>query len=332
MLTLAIETSCDETSVAVVKENREVLSNVIASQIDTHVIYGGVVPEIASRMHIEAISLVIDKALKDANVTLDDIDFITVTQGPGLIGALLVGVSYAKALALANNIPIVPVNHMKGHIASNYITHKDLEPPYIALVISGGHSYIIDVKDYDDFDKMGETRDDACGEAFDKVARVIGFGYPGGAQLEKAALDGQATIDFPRVWLEKDSYDFSFSGLKTAVINHINTEKMKGHEINVNDLAKSFQDAVIDVLVEKTIRACLGKNRKIIAISGGVSNNKAIREALQKEGDKHGIKVLYPLPKYTSDNAAMIGMQGFISRKSEGDGDLIFTADANLGL
>lgn len=332
MLTLAIETSCDETSVAVVKENREVLSNVIASQIDTHVVYGGVVPEIASRMHIEAISLVIDKALKDADVTLDDIDFITVTQGPGLIGALLVGVSYAKALALANNIPIVPVNHMKGHIASNYITHKDLEPPYIALVISGGHSYIIDIKDYDDFDKMGETRDDACGEAFDKVARVIGFGYPGGAQLEKAALDGQATIDFPRVWLEKDSYDFSFSGLKTAVINHINTEKMKGHEINVNDLAKSFQDAVIDVLVEKTIRACLEKNRKIIAISGGVSNNKAIREALQKEGDKHGIKVLYPLPKYTSDNAAMIGMQGFISRKSEGDGDLIFTADANLGL
>lgn len=332
MLTLAIETSCDETSVAVVKENREVLSNVIASQISTHVEFGGVVPEIASRMHIEAISLVIDKALKDAGVGLKDIDFISVTQGPGLIGALLVGVSYAKALAVANDIPIVRVNHMKGHIASNYITHLDLEPPYTALVVSGGHSYIIDVKDYDDFDKMGETRDDACGEAFDKVARVLGFGYPGGAELEKAALDGKPTIDFPRVWLEKDSYDFSFSGLKTAVINYINTEKMKNHEININDVARSFQDAVIDVIVEKTIRAANAKNRKIIAISGGVSNNRAIREALQKEGDKYGIKVLYPLPKYTSDNAAMIGMEGFIARKSMGDSDLRFIADANMGL
>ncbi|MCI5675621.1 MAG: tRNA (adenosine(37)-N6)-threonylcarbamoyltransferase complex transferase subunit TsaD [Ezakiella sp.] len=332
MYTLAIETSCDETSIAIVDDNRNVLSNIIATQIATHKEYGGVVPEIASRMHIEAINMTLDAALSEAKLTLKDIDFISVTQGPGLVGALLVGVSFAKALAVSNDIPIVAVNHMRGHIASNYITHKSLEPPYIALVLSGGHSYIMDVIDYNHLVKLGETRDDAAGEAYDKVARVLGIGYPGGAELEKLAKKGRPTIDFPRVYLEKDSYDFSFSGLKTAVINYINTASMKNEKIIKEDVACSFQDAVIDVIVEKSIRAARNRNRKIIAISGGVSNNRTIFEALKKAGEAYDIEILYPLAKFTSDNAAMIGEEGMIKFKHEGPSDIRFIADPNMGL
>lgn len=332
MINLAIETSCDDTSVAVLEKPNIVLSNVVQSQIATHLKYGGVVPEIASRMHIEAIEFCLKEALLRANKTLKDVDLISVTRGPGLIGSLLVGVSFAKALGVATDKPVVGVNHMKGHIASNYISNPELKPPYIALVISGGHTYIIDVKDYDDFDKIGETKDDATGESFDKVARVMGIGYPGGAELEKLALSGVDNLNFPRVYLSKDSFDFSFSGLKTAVINYINTENMKGNSIKREDVARSFQEAVIDVLSEKVIRAAKLRNRKIIAISGGVSNNKAIRERIQKLGKPYGISVMYPEAKYTGDNAAMIGVAGFIEYEKNGASPIDFVADPNMGL
>lgn len=332
MLTLAIETSCDDTSIAVVEKPNKVLSNVVQSQIDTHLKYGGVVPEIASRMHIDAIEICLKEALLRADKTLKDIDLISVTQGPGLIGSLLVGVSFAKALGVATGIPVVGVNHMKGHIASNYISNPDLKPPYIALVVSGGHTYIIDVVDYDEFHKIGETKDDATGESFDKVARVMGIGYPGGAELEKLAKDGEDVLDFPRVYLSKDSFDFSFSGLKTAVINYINTENMKGNPIKREDVARSFQEAVIDVIVDKVIRAAKMKNRKTIAISGGVSNNKAIRDSIQKAGEEFQIKVLTPEAKYTGDNAAMIGVAGFIQYEKYGESPIDFVADPNMGL
>ncbi|MDO5716276.1 MAG: tRNA (adenosine(37)-N6)-threonylcarbamoyltransferase complex transferase subunit TsaD [Tissierellia bacterium] len=331
-LTLAIESSCDETSAAVVEGLRTVRSNVVSSQIATHVTYGGVVPEIASRMHIEAIHHVVERALAEADTTLDAIDFLSVTQGPGLVGALLVGVSYAKGLAIATGKDIVGVNHMKGHIASNYITHPHLKPPYIALVVSGGHSYIMDVIDYDHMEKLGETRDDAMGEAYDKVARVLGFGYPGGSALEKHALEGSPTIDFPRVYLEKGSLDFSFSGLKTAVINHINTEKMKGHSLNSPDIARSFQDSIIEVVRDKTMDALHRRGRKIIAISGGVSANTALRKALEEVASKEGVEVYVPARGYISDNAAMIGAAAQIEYALHGPSDLRFTADPNMKL
>lgn len=332
MLTLAIETSCDDTSVAVVEKPNIVLSNVVASQIATHIKYGGVVPEIASRMHIESIELCVKEALDQANKMLKDIDLISVTQGPGLVGSLLVGVSFAKALSVVTDIPVVGVNHMRGHIASCYISNPELKPPYIALVISGGHTYIMDVEDFNTMHKMGETRDDAAGESYDKVARVLGIGYPGGAELESLAENGTDKLSFPRIYLEKDSFDFSFSGLKTAVINYINTETMKGHVLNREDIANSFQSAVIDVIAEKVIRAAKLKARKQIAISGGVSNNKAIRNAIAESGKKFGIEIFYPEPKYTGDNAAMIGVEGFLAYGRTGESPINFVADPNMGL
>lgn len=330
--TLAIETSCDETSASVLEGERGVCSNIVSSQIDTHRRYGGVVPELASRMHIESIQPAVEMALAGAGCTLADIDLIAVTQGPGLVGALLVGVSYAKGLAVATGKPIVAVNHMEGHIASNYRTHSDLAPPYIALVISGGHTYVLDVLDYDRMVKLGETRDDAVGEAFDKVARVLGLPYPGGAALETMARTGRADLAFPRVFLEPDAFDFSFSGLKTAVLNYLHTAEMKGESVVREDVAASFQAAVFEVLIERALRACAVCGRKAIAVSGGVSNNRTFFERLSQEAMRKGIRVFAPEARFTGDNAAMIGCAGYLSYRAHGPSTLDFTADPNLGL
>jgi N6-L-threonylcarbamoyladenine synthase len=309
---LAIESSCDETSAAVVKNGREVLSNVISSQIATHKLYGGVVPEIASRQHIEAIDWVIDAALEEAKVDKHDVDAIAVTYGPGLVGALLVGLSEAKALAFALNKPLVPVHHIEGHIAANYIENINWKPPFICEVVSGGHTHLVHIKDYNDFDILGRTRDDAAGEAFDKVARVLGLTYPGGPQIDKLSNEGNPdAISFPRVVLEADTYDFSFSGLKSAVLNYINKAKMTGEEINNADVAASFQKAVTDVLVEKAMRACNEFGLKKLALAGGVSANKHLRAQMQAACDKNGIELCVPKPVLCTDNAAMIGAAGY---------------------
>ena len=274
ILILAIESSCDETSIAIVKNGREVLSNVISSQIDTHRAFGGVVPEIASRKHIEVIDIVLDEALEQANVTLKDIDAIAVTYGPGLVGALLVGVSYAKSLAYTLKKPLIPVHHIEGHIYANYIEDKELKPPFISLVISGGHTHIVYVEDYGKFKILGKTRDDACGEAFDKVARTIGLSYPGGPEIDKLAkLGDKYAIDLPRVMIDTNDYDFSFSGLKSAVLNFVNKSEMTNTSFKNEDLAASFQQAVVDVLVSKTIKACKETNLKVLTLAGGVSAN-----------------------------------------------------------
>ena len=292
MLILGIESSCDETAAAVVKDGREVLSNVINTQIALHKKFGGVVPEVASRRHIETIDAVIDGALEEANVTFDDIDAIAVTYGPGLVGALLVGVSTAKALAFALNKPLVPVHHIKGHIMANFVAHKDLEPPFVCLVASGGHSHIVSVEDYTHLEIMGRTRDDAAGEAFDKIARVLGLGYPGGPLIDKLAKEGNPkAVDFPRVRMDKNSLDFSFSGVKTAVINYLHKLEQNGEEYNKADIAASFQDAVTDVLCEHTIEAAEQKNSKIIALAGGVASNSALREKMTKLAGEKGIKL-----------------------------------------
>lgn len=330
-ITLAFETSCDETSVAIVKGIDTVLSSKTYTQIATHKNYGGVVPEIASRMHIEVIDEVLKETLREAQMNLKDVDTISVTSGPGLVGALLVGVSYAKALSIATKKPIIAVNHMKGHIASIYISEK-IKPPFLALVISGGHTYIIDVLDYNKFIKLGQTQDDAVGEAFDKVARVLGYPYPGGQKIEESALLGEDVYKFPRVFLEKDKFNFSFSGLKTAVINEINKMKMKNIEIDKNNISRSFQEAVIDVLVEKTISAAKKMKRDKIVICGGVSNNNAIFERISNVGEINSIKVFRPKPCYTTDNAAMIGVEGNIEYFYNGASKMDFTADPNLGL
>jgi N6-L-threonylcarbamoyladenine synthase len=309
---LAIESSCDETSAAVVKNGREVLSNVISSQIATHKLYGGVVPEIASRQHIEAIDAVIDAALEEAAVDKKDVDAVAVTYGPGLVGALLVGLSEAKALAFALNKPLVPVHHIEGHIAANYIENIDWKPPFICEIVSGGHTHLVHIKDYNSFDILGRTRDDAAGEAFDKVARVLGLCYPGGPQIDRLSNEGNPdAIDFPRVMLEADTYDFSFSGLKSAVLNYINKAKMKGEEINNADVAASFQKAVTDVLVEKAIKACKEFGLKKLALAGGVSANKHLRAAMLSACEKNGIEFNVPAPVLCTDNAAMIGSAGY---------------------
>lgn len=309
---LAIESSCDETAAAVVKNGREVLSNVISSQIATHKLYGGVVPEIASRQHIEAIDSVIDMALNEAGVDKKDVDAIAVTYGPGLVGALLVGLSEAKALAFALNKPLVPVHHIEGHIAANYIENKSWEPPFICQVVSGGHTHLVHIKDYGSFDILGRTRDDAAGEAFDKVARVLGLTYPGGPQIDKLSYQGNPdAIAFPRAVLEPGSYDFSFSGLKSAVLNYINKAKMKGEEINNADVAASFQKAVTDILTERAIRACKEFGLKKLALAGGVSANSHLRQAMQLACDKEGIELCIPSPVLCTDNAAMIGAAGY---------------------
>lgn len=305
ILTLGIETSCDETSASVVRNGREILSNVIDTQIPIHEKYGGVVPEIASRNHIEAISRVTMLALEQANVKFEDIDAITPTYGPGLVGALLVGVSYAKALSFAINKPLVGVNHIHGHIASNYLTYKELEPPFLCVLISGGNTEIVHVKDYTEFEVLGKTRDDAIGEAFDKVARVVGLGYPGGPKVDKMAKNGKPIYDLPKTHF-KDSLDFSFSGIKTAVINL----NHKYQDINKEDLCASFQKAVTDVLIENTIKAIKQTNSKKIAIAGGVSANSYIRQAMLNLESKD-LKVYMPDMKLCTDNAAMIASSGY---------------------
>ena len=316
ILTMGIESSCDETSVAIVKNGREILSNVIDTQIPIHEKYGGVVPEIASRNHIEAISRVTKKALKDANVTLDKIDAITPTYGPGLVGALLVGLSYAKALAFAINKPLVGVNHIEGHIAANYITYKELEPPFICVMMSGGNTQIINVKGYTEFEVLGKTRDDAIGEAFDKVARVVGLGYPGGPKVDKLAKDGKANIQLPKTHFNDDTLDFSFSGIKTAVINLHH----KNPDINKANLCASFQKTVTETLMENVKKAIEKTGIKTIALAGGVSANSYIRkEFLKLETEE--MKVYMPDLKLCTDNAAMIASSGyynFISGKRDG--------------
>lgn len=312
VLILAIESSCDETAAAVVKNGREVLSNVISSQIALHTLYGGVVPEIASRKHIEAIDGVILKALEDAHVTMEDIDAVGVTYGPGLVGALLVGLAEAKALAYATGKPLVGVHHIEGHICANYIENKDFAPPYMALVVSGGHSHLVYVSDYGKYEILGHTRDDAAGEAYDKVARVIGMGYPGGPKIDAAAKKGNPdAVKFPRVFLEEDSYDFSFSGLKSAVLNYVNKERMQNHPIVPEDIAASFQQAVVDVLVTKTIRAAKDHGVTKIALAGGVASNSALRESMRRACEKEGFYLSIPSPILCTDNAAMIGCAAY---------------------
>lgn len=313
-LILGIESSCDETAAAVVKNGREVLSNVINTQIDLHKKYGGVVPEIASRKHIENIDAVVEEALVKAGVTIDNIDAVAVTYGPGLVGALLVGVSFAKGYSYAANKPLVPVHHIKGHIMANFIAHKELEPPFVCLVASGGHSHIVLVEDYTEFKILGRTRDDAAGEAFDKIARVIGLGYPGGPKVDKLAKEGNPeAVKFPRVRIDKDSLDFSFSGVKTAVINYLHKQEQQGIEVNKADIAASFQAAVTDVLVEHTIEAAEKYNINTIAIAGGVAANSELREKMTREAGKKNISVLFPPPVLCTDNAAMIACAGYYS-------------------
>ncbi len=309
---LAIESSCDETAAAVVKNGREVLSNVIYSQIALHTEYGGVVPEIASRKHIEKINQVIEQALADADKKLEDMSAIAVTYGPGLVGALLVGVSAAKAISFASGIPLVGVHHIEGHISANYIENKDLEPPFICLVVSGGHSHLVVVRDYGEYEIIGRTRDDAAGEAFDKVARAIGLGYPGGPKIDKISSKGNPdAVHFPRARVGNAEYDFSFSGLKSAVLNYLNSCQMKGEEINVPDVAASFQKAVIDVLVEHSMEAVERYHYKKFAIAGGVASNSGLKKAFEEACEKKGITFYHPSPVYCTDNAAMIGAAAY---------------------
>lgn len=330
---LAIESSCDETSAAVVVNGREVLSNIIASQIDIHTKFGGVVPEVASRKHIEAISMVVDEALKKANTSLSEIDAVAVTYGPGLVGALLVGVQYAKGLAYSINKPLIGVNHIEGHISANFIDHKDLEPPFICLVVSGGHTFIVHMKDYGKFEILGQTRDDAAGEAFDKVARAIGLGYPGGPKIDKVSKEGNPdAIKFPRANFHNDSLDFSFSGVKSAVLNYLNNKKMKNEEINTKDVAASFQKAVVDVLVDNAMKACKIKGTNKIAIAGGVAANSCLREKMISEGKKNNIEVLFPSIILCTDNAAMIGSAGYFEFKNNRIAPLELNAIPNLKL
>ncbi len=332
-LTLALETSCDETSAAVLKNGREILSNIISSQIDEHKKYGGVVPEVASRKHIENVNMVIQEALDYANVSLKDIDHIGVTHGPGLVGALLVGLSTAKAMAYALRIPLVGVNHIEGHICANYIEHKELKPPYLCLVVSGGHSHIVYVKDYGIYETLGKTRDDAVGEAFDKVARTLGLGYPGGPLIDKLSKKGDPqSIHFPRAYLQEDSFDFSFSGVKSSVLNYINSQKQKGATINVENVAASFQQSVVEVLVNKTIRAADLKKTKSITLAGGVAANSQLREQLQGEGKKRNFSVKYPSLQLCTDNAAMIGCAAYYSYIKGYQSDLYLNAEPSLKL
>ena len=309
---LAIESSCDETAASVVKNGRTVLSNIISSQIDLHTLFGGVVPEIASRKHIEKINQVIEEALTEAHMSLEEMTAIAVTYGPGLVGALLVGVAEAKALAYAAKKPLVGVHHIEGHVSANFIENPDLEPPFMCLIVSGGHTHLVIVKDYGEFEILGRTRDDAAGEAFDKVARAVGLGYPGGPKVDKAAKEGNPhAIEFPRAKVGDNPYDFSFSGLKSAVLNYINHAKMMGEEINVPDLAASFQNAVVEVLVSRTIEAAKQHGYKRVAIAGGVASNSALRAGMEKACKEAGIQFFHPSPIFCTDNAAMIGVAAY---------------------
>ena len=309
---LAIESSCDETAAAVVRNGRTVLSNVISSQIDLHTIYGGVVPEIASRKHTENINPVVREALSTAGMKLSDVDAIAVTYGPGLVGALLVGVSFAKAVSFASGKPLIGVHHIEGHISANYIENKDLEPPFICLVVSGGHSHLVKVKDYGEYEILGRTRDDAAGEAFDKVARAIGLGYPGGPKIDKVSKEGNPdAIAFPRAKVEGSVYDFSFSGLKSAVLNYLNQCEMKGESYVQADVAASFQKAVVDVLTEHSMTAIREAGMKKFALAGGVASNSALRASMEEACAKEGIEFYRPSPILCTDNAAMIGAAAY---------------------
>lgn len=312
MKILGIESSCDETAAAVVEDGKKVLSNIVSSQIDEHKLYGGVVPEIASRRHLENIDYVVNNSLTEAEVSLNEIDAVAVTYAPGLIGALLVGISYAKGLCLSSEKPLIPVHHIAGHIAANYITHTDLKPPYLCLVISGGHSHIVMVEEYTKYKVIGRTRDDAAGECFDKVARTIGFDYPGGKYIDSAAKSGNAdAFSLPHPNVTGSKYDFSFSGLKTAVINLVHNASQKGVDLNQNDIAASFQKTMCDILVSKTMLAIKDLNVKTLAIAGGVSANSGIRAAFEGECEKNDINLFLPQLKYCGDNAAMIACQGY---------------------
>lgn len=330
---LAIESSCDETAAAVVGDGRKVLSNIISSQIDIHAQYGGVVPEIASRKHIENINPVVKRALAEAGMTHDDIDAVAVTYGPGLVGALLVGVSYAKAFAYALKKPLIGVNHIEGHICANYISNPGLEPPFICLVVSGGHTHLVIVRDYGEYEILGRTRDDAAGEAYDKVARAIGLGYPGGPAIDRIAAAGNPdAIDFPRAHVGDAPYDFSFSGLKSAVLNYLNSCAMRGEEINRADVAASFQASVVDMLVERTFPAAKNFEISTIAIAGGVSANSAIRNTFMKECEKRNYKFYMPQPILCTDNAAMIGSAAYYELKKGAASGLDLNAVPGLKL
>ncbi|MEW4412757.1 tRNA (adenosine(37)-N6)-threonylcarbamoyltransferase complex transferase subunit TsaD [Clostridium sp. AN503] len=333
VLILAIESSCDETAASVVRNGREVLSNVISSQIALHTQFGGVVPEIASRKHIEKINQVITQALEDAGTTLEDITAIGVTYGPGLVGALLVGVAEAKAIAYAAKKPLIGVHHIEGHVSANYIENLDLEPPFVCLIVSGGHTHLVIVKDYGEFEIIGRTRDDAAGEAFDKVARAVGLGYPGGPKIDKTAKEGDPhAVEFPRAKVEGSPYDFSFSGLKSAVLNYINKARMTGEEFNVPDLVASFQNAVVEALVSRAVLAAKEYGYDKLAIAGGVASNSALREAMEKACAAEGIAFYHPSPIFCTDNAAMIGVAAYYEYKKGIRHDWDLNAIPNLKL
>lgn len=331
MKILSIESSCDETAAAVVEDGREVLSTVIASQVEEHKLYGGVVPEIASRRHAEAIVPVVSKALSDASLTMDDIDAIAVTHAPGLIGALLVGVNFAKGLSLATGKPLVPTHHLRSHIASNYISHKELKPPFMCLVVSGGHSHIVMVEDYTKMKVIGRTRDDAAGEAFDKAARTMGMPYPGGIEMDKVAeLGNPDAFKFPRPVVHDAPYDFSFSGLKTAVINLIHNLEQRGEAVPREDICASFRSAVVELLVSNTMKACEDFGVKTLVVAGGVSANSLLRKRLSEESEKRGFMFFKPDKSVCTDNAAMVGSQGYYEYLSGNIADLSLNAVATL--
>lgn len=331
MLILGIETSCDETAASVVKDGRNVLSNVISTQIDIHKLYGGVVPEVASRKHLEAINAVIDEALSKACVTIDDIDAIAVTYAPGLVGALLVGVSAAKAISYATNKPLIPVHHIRAHICANYIEHNELEPPFVSLVCSGGHSHIIYVKSYNDYEILGQTRDDAAGEAFDKVARVLELGYPGGPKIDALSKDGnENSISFKKVSFGKDNYDFSFSGIKTGVINYLHNARQKGDDVCYADVAASFQKSVVEVLIDNLLQAAKSVECDVVTLAGGVASNSRLRKQLDMKRGK--IKAYYPSPILCTDNAAMVACCGYYEALAGVHSDMSLNAVPYLGV
>ncbi len=309
---LAIESSCDETACSIVKNGREVLSNIISSQIAIHAKFGGVVPEVASRKHVENITEVVEMALEEAKIKKDQVSAVAVSYGPGLVGALLVGLQFAKGYAYALGVPLIGVNHIEGHIAANYIQYKNLTPPFVSLVVSGGHTFVVHVKDYTEFEVMGETRDDAAGEAFDKVARAMGLGYPGGPKIDKIAREGnKKAIKFPQARFEEGCLDFSFSGLKSSVLNHINSEKQRGNELNIPDISASFQHAVVSVLVKNAMKTIEAKGLSKIAVAGGVASNSSLREALMEKGREMNVEILFPDMILCTDNAAMIGSAAY---------------------
>ncbi len=333
ILTLGIESSCDETAAAVLRGGRELLSNVISTQIPVHRKYGGVVPEIASRRHIVNVLPVIDEAIREAGVSLQDIGQVAVTYGPGLVGALLVGVSAAKGLAFARNVPLIGVNHLEGHIFANFLSHAELEPPFMALVVSGGHTALIRVLGYNHFTLMGQTRDDAAGEAFDKVARVMGLPYPGGPEIDRLAAEGNAdAIDFPRALRDKGNYEFSFSGLKSAVLNYLNEMRMKHEEIDKADVAASFQKAVIEVLVQKSMEALAETGLDTLVLAGGVAANSALESRLRQESEVKGIRFYFPSKILCTDNAAMIACRGYYQSQAGLFSDLRLNAVPGLSL